>query len=108
MADANRSPGRAPRGATAGTVRQRRTGGTATTASRSRGTGNSGGLWKFYTEDSTGLKITSFGYEPRLHRFRFCAAYLGKIHTWSLNDDVALFFDLRRFIIYSDALPFLG
>ncbi|KAI6230103.1 Protein transport protein Sec61 subunit beta [Aphelenchoides fujianensis] len=62
MSDTARSPARSVRPAGAsGAVRQRRAG-NATAASsgatRARAGGvNNGGLWRFYTEDSTGLKI---------------------------------------------------
>ncbi|KAK0425599.1 hypothetical protein QR680_009280 [Steinernema hermaphroditum] len=60
MSDTGRSPGRSTRSGTAGTaVRQRRGAGAASSgAGRARAGGvNNGGLWRFYTEDSTGLKI---------------------------------------------------
>jgi protein transport protein SEC61 subunit beta len=53
-----RSPSKAvaPRSSTGGTVRQRKT--TTTTAARTRNTGaGSGGMWRFYTDDSPGIKV---------------------------------------------------
>lgn len=55
----SRSPTKAmaPRSASGGTVRQRKST-TTTTAARSRNTGaNSGGMWRFYTDDSPGIKV---------------------------------------------------
>ncbi|EPB76384.1 Sec61beta family protein [Ancylostoma ceylanicum] len=52
MSDTGRSP--RPAGSQ---LRQRRGGGAATASSGRPRAGNSGGLWRFYTEDSTGLKI---------------------------------------------------
>ncbi|KAK6632416.1 hypothetical protein RUM44_007458 [Polyplax serrata] len=56
---AGRSPAKAiaPRTASGSTVRQRKSTST-TTASRSRNAGaNSGGMWRFYTDDSPGIKV---------------------------------------------------
>jgi len=53
-----RSPSKAiaPRTGGSGTVRQRKT--TVATSSRNRNTGtNSGGMWRFYTDDSPGIKV---------------------------------------------------
>ncbi|PIO65003.1 Sec61beta family protein, partial [Teladorsagia circumcincta] len=52
MSDTGRSP--RPAGSQ---LRQRRGGGAAAASSGRARAGNSGGLWRFYTEDSTGLKI---------------------------------------------------
>ncbi|VDM60908.1 unnamed protein product [Angiostrongylus costaricensis] len=52
MSDTGRSP--RPGGTQ---LRQRRGGGTAAVSSGRPRAGNSSGLWRFYTEDSTGLKI---------------------------------------------------
>merc|ERR1711911_274204 len=58
----SRSPkSMAPRAGSGSTVRQRKTTTTSTTAARSRTTGaNSGGMWKFYTDDSPELKLAQF------------------------------------------------
>lgn len=58
VGSSSRSPSKAvaPRSAAGGTVRQRKT--TTTTAPRSRNTGaGSGGMWRFYTDDSPGIKV---------------------------------------------------
>lgn len=55
---ATRSPSKvvAPRSTNGSTVRQRKT--TTTTAARSRNTGaGTGGMWRFYTDDSPGIKV---------------------------------------------------
>ncbi|CAB3409868.1 unnamed protein product [Caenorhabditis bovis] len=72
MADSGRSP--RPAG---GAVRQRRGGATAAPA-RARG-GNNGGLWRFYTEDSTGLKI---GPVPVLVMSLVFIASVFVLHIW--------------------------
>ncbi|KAH1024543.1 hypothetical protein HUJ05_004008 [Dendroctonus ponderosae] len=53
-----RSPakGGAPRAGTGGAVRQRKTTTTTTTARRNTGAGT-GGMWRFYTDDSPGIKV---------------------------------------------------
>uniref|UniRef100_A0A914BZW9 Protein transport protein Sec61 subunit beta n=1 Tax=Acrobeloides nanus TaxID=290746 RepID=A0A914BZW9_9BILA len=83
MSDAAKSPGRAPRAAAGGAVRQRRSGAAAAAASaRSRpgaGGGNTGGLWRFYTEDSTGLKI---GPVPVLVMSLVFIASVFVLHIW--------------------------
>ncbi|KAF8368268.1 hypothetical protein PRIPAC_86097 [Pristionchus pacificus] len=71
---------RAPTGAAGPQLRQRRTGGaTTTTAVRSRAGVNNGGLWKFYTEDSTGLKI---GPVPVLVMSLVFIASVFVLHIW--------------------------
>ncbi|CAO4375743.1 Protein CBG16816 [Caenorhabditis briggsae] len=72
MADTGRSPR-----PTAGGVRQRKGGATAAPA-RARG-GNNGGLWRFYTEDSTGLKI---GPVPVLVMSLVFIASVFVLHIW--------------------------
>ena len=68
-----------------GAVRQRRTGGGgASGANRTRtaaggGGGASGGLWRFYTEDSTGLKI---GPVPVLVMSLVFIASVFLLHIW--------------------------
>uniref|UniRef100_A0A1I7ZKC0 Protein transport protein Sec61 subunit beta n=1 Tax=Steinernema glaseri TaxID=37863 RepID=A0A1I7ZKC0_9BILA len=83
MSDTGRSPGRTARsGATGGTVRQRRGAGAASSgAGRARGGGgvNNGGLWRFYTEDSTGLKI---GPVPVLVMSLSFIAAVFVLHIW--------------------------
>ncbi|KAI1728863.1 sec61beta family domain-containing protein [Ditylenchus destructor] len=91
MSDTGKSAGRiAARAAAAasGTVRQRRggAGGTGGTATRARATGggggagmNTGGLWRFYTEDSTGLKI---GPVPVLVMSLVFIASVFVLHIW--------------------------
>ncbi|VDO21312.1 hypothetical protein V3C99_008436 [Haemonchus contortus] len=70
--------GRSPR--PAGTqLRQRRGGGTATASSGRARAGNNGGLWRFYTEDSTGLKI---GPVPVLVMSLVFIASVFVLHIW--------------------------
>ncbi|KJH52692.1 Sec61beta family protein [Dictyocaulus viviparus] len=73
MSDAGRSP--RPGGTQ---LRQRRGGGAAATSARPRA-GNSGGLWRFYTEDSTGLKI---GPVPVLVMSLVFIASVFVLHIW--------------------------
>ena len=95
MSDTGRSPARAGRGGTGGTVRQRRAGGgefspfstwltvdmyspgTAASGGQ-RGTG-SGGMWRFYTEDSQGVKI---GPVPVLVMSLVFIASVFLLHIW--------------------------
>uniref|UniRef100_A0AC35FGI9 Protein transport protein Sec61 subunit beta n=1 Tax=Panagrolaimus sp. PS1159 TaxID=55785 RepID=A0AC35FGI9_9BILA len=68
--------------AASGAVRQRRGAGGAssTTAATTRSrAGNTGGLWKFYTEDSTGLKI---GPVPVLVMSLVFIASVFVLHIW--------------------------
>ncbi|CAD1472923.1 unnamed protein product, partial [Heterotrigona itama] len=53
-----RSPSKAitPRTGGGGTVRQRKTATTTSTRSRNTGAG-SDGMWRFYTDDSPGIKV---------------------------------------------------
>jgi len=80
---ASRSPkaGAAPRpGAGAGTVRQRKTVSSTTTATRSRAGGtSSGGMWKFYTDDSPGIKV---GPVPVLVMSLMFIASVFLLHIW--------------------------
>ncbi|KAF5304461.1 hypothetical protein FQA39_LY09657 [Lamprigera yunnana] len=58
VGSSSRSPSKAvaPRsGGGGGTVRQRKT--TTTTTARARNTAASGGMWRFYTDDSPGIKV---------------------------------------------------
>ncbi|KAI6207549.1 Protein transport protein Sec61 subunit beta [Aphelenchoides besseyi] len=85
MSDTARSPARAVRpAASGGAVRQRRggnttTAGAAATRSRAAGGVNNGGLWRFYTEDSTGLKI---GPVPVLVLSLVFIASVFVLHIW--------------------------
>ncbi|KAH7727742.1 transporter Sec61 subunit beta [Aphelenchoides avenae] len=81
MSDTARSPGRVARAAPSGAVRQRRGAAAASSgATRSRvGAGNNGGLWRFYTEDSTGLKI---GPVPVLVMSLVFIASVFVLHIW--------------------------
>ncbi|XP_061707057.1 protein transport protein Sec61 subunit beta [Cydia fagiglandana] len=76
-----RSPSKAtaaPRSSTGGTVRQRKT--TTTTAARSRTTGaGSGGMWRFYTDDSPGVKV---GPVPVLVMSLLFIASVFMLHIW--------------------------
>nr|ABR27863.1 Sec61 protein translocation complex beta subunit [Triatoma infestans] len=77
----SRSPAKmaAPRSsAGSGTVRQRKT--TTTTAARSRNTAaNSGGMWRFYTDDSPGIKV---GPVPVLVMSLLFIASVFMLHIW--------------------------
>ncbi|BES88556.1 transport protein Sec61 [Nesidiocoris tenuis] len=76
----SRSPAKviAPRSATGGTVRQRKT--TTTTSARTRNTGtNSGGMWRFYTDDSPGIKV---GPVPVLVMSLLFIASVFMLHIW--------------------------
>ncbi|MFH4981944.1 hypothetical protein AB6A40_008653 [Gnathostoma spinigerum] len=82
MSDTGRSPGRTTRTAAAGgTVRQRRGAAASGGSSRSARSGgmNSGGLWRFYTEDATGLKI---GPVPVLVMSLVFIASVFILHIW--------------------------
>ncbi|KAH0815085.1 hypothetical protein MTP99_009806 [Tenebrio molitor] len=75
-----RSPSKAvaPRSSTGGTVRQRKT--TTTTAARTRNTGaGSGGMWRFYTDDSPGIKV---GPVPVLVMSLLFIASVFMLHIW--------------------------
>merc|ERR1711911_52635 len=77
----SRSPkSMAPRAGSGSTVRQRKTTTTSTTAARSRTTGaNSGGMWKFYTDDSPGVKV---GPVPVLVMSLLFIASVFLLHIW--------------------------
>ncbi|XP_071488802.1 protein transport protein Sec61 subunit beta-like isoform X2 [Diadema setosum] len=66
-----------PRSGGGSQVRQRKTGG-ATTRGRAAG-GNSGGMWRFYTEDSPGLKV---GPVPVLVMSLIFIASVFMLHIW--------------------------
>ncbi|XP_017784800.1 PREDICTED: protein transport protein Sec61 subunit beta [Nicrophorus vespilloides] len=76
-----RSPSKAaaPRSAAGGTVRQRKT--TTTTAARSRnpGAASTGGMWRFYTDDSPGIKV---GPVPVLVMSLLFIASVFMLHIW--------------------------
>merc|ERR1711911_346302 len=77
----SRSPkSMAPRAGSGSTVRQRKTTTTSTTAARSHTTGaNSGGMWKFYTDDSPELKL---GPVPVLVMSLLFIASVFLLHIW--------------------------
>uniref|UniRef100_A0A915Q0Y1 SAM-dependent MTase RsmB/NOP-type domain-containing protein n=1 Tax=Setaria digitata TaxID=48799 RepID=A0A915Q0Y1_9BILA len=84
MSDTGRSPGRAARAGSGGTtVRQRRGGPSAGSGRAARGGVSSGGLWRFYTEDATGLKI---GPVPVLVMSLVFIASVFILHIW--GDDI--------------------
>nr|XP_054754268.1 protein transport protein Sec61 subunit beta-like [Lytechinus pictus] len=66
-----------PRSSGGSQVRQRKTGG-ATTRGRTPA-GNSGGMWRFYTEDSPGLKV---GPVPVLVMSLIFIASVFMLHIW--------------------------
>ncbi|XP_032530012.1 protein transport protein Sec61 subunit beta [Danaus plexippus] len=77
-----RSPTKAtgvPRSSTGGTVRQRKST-TTTTAARNRSTGaGTGGMWRFYTDDSPGVKV---GPVPVLVMSLLFIASVFMLHIW--------------------------
>ncbi|CAD5207564.1 unnamed protein product [Bursaphelenchus okinawaensis] len=85
MSDTSRSPrANAARPAGAGAVRQRRAAPTSGAASsggtvRTRATANSAGMWRFTTEESTGLKI---GPVPVLVLSLVFIASVFVLHIW--------------------------
>ncbi|XP_011310058.1 protein transport protein Sec61 subunit beta [Diachasma alloeum] len=76
-----KSPSRAvaaPRTSGSGTVRQRKT--TVATSARNRNTGtSSGGMWRFYTDDSPGIKV---GPVPVLVMSLLFIASVFMLHIW--------------------------
>ncbi|KAG7317840.1 hypothetical protein KOW79_018875 [Hemibagrus wyckioides] len=80
-----RSPSKtvAPRAA-GSTVRQRKATGSGTrSAGRATASAGTGGMWRFYTEDSPGLKSWPSACtcnESAVHRLRLHAAHMGKVH----------------------------
>nr|SVE85941.1 EOG090X0RAK [Daphnia pulicaria] len=79
-----RSPnagGSGPRAGSGSTVRQRKTtSSSTTTATRSRAGGtSSGGMWKFYTDDSPGVKV---GPVPVLVMSLLFIASVFLLHIW--------------------------
>uniref|UniRef100_A0A914X5V6 Protein transport protein Sec61 subunit beta n=1 Tax=Plectus sambesii TaxID=2011161 RepID=A0A914X5V6_9BILA len=89
MSDTTRSPGRsggrsaAAGGGGGGTVRQRRGGASTKSGSGSSGgsraTATSGGMWRFYTDDSSGIKI---GPVPVLVMSLVFIASVFLLHIW--------------------------
>ncbi|CAH1987076.1 unnamed protein product [Acanthoscelides obtectus] len=79
VGSASRSPSKAvaPRSSTGGTVRQRKTT-TTTTARRNTGAGT-GGMWRFYTDDSPGIKV---GPVPVLVMSLLFIASVFMLHIW--------------------------
>nr|CAG4646779.1 EOG090X0RAK [Macrothrix elegans] len=80
----SRSPkavgGSGPRAGAGSTVRQRKTTSSSTTATRSRAGGtSSGGMWKFYTDDSPGVKV---GPVPVLVMSLLFIASVFLLHIW--------------------------
>jgi len=81
------SGGRSPRamptrstGGTGGTVKQRKTGtSSAASGGRSRAAANSGGMWRFYTDDSPGIKV---GPVPVLVMSLVFIASVFMLHIW--------------------------
>ncbi|XP_012286133.1 protein transport protein Sec61 subunit beta [Orussus abietinus] len=75
-----RSPSKviAPRTSGTGSVRQRKT--TLATSARNRTTGTgSGGMWRFYTDDSPGIKV---GPVPVLVMSLLFIASVFMLHIW--------------------------
>nr|CAG4648465.1 EOG090X0RAK [Moina brachiata]SVE93434.1 EOG090X0RAK [Moina brachiata] len=69
-----------PRAGSGSTVRQRKTTTSTTTAARSRAGGtSSGGMWKFYTDDSPGVKV---GPVPVLVMSLLFIASVFLLHIW--------------------------
>nr|ABX75433.1 srp-dependent cotranslational protein [Lycosa singoriensis] len=76
----SRSPkSMAPRAGSGSTVKQRKTG-NAAASSRTRSSGaNSGGMWRFYTDDSPGIKV---GPVPVLCVSLLFIASVFMLHIW--------------------------
>ncbi|KAM3719749.1 Protein transport protein Sec61 subunit beta [Dirofilaria immitis] len=80
MSDTGRSPGRVARAGSGGAAVRQRRGGTFAGSGRSSRSGvSSGGLWRFYTEDATGLKI---GPVPVLVMSLVFIASVFILHIW--------------------------
>ncbi|CAI4227155.1 unnamed protein product [Auanema sp. JU1783] len=71
--------GRSPRPSSGTQLKQRRSAGAAQSAGRARAAGSQGGMWRFYTEDSTGLKI---GPVPVLVMSLVFIASVFVLHIW--------------------------
>ncbi|XP_066156149.1 protein transport protein Sec61 subunit beta [Euwallacea fornicatus] len=76
-----RSPtkGGAPRASTGSTVRQRKTTTTTTTTARRNTGAGTGGMWRFYTDDSPGIKV---GPVPVLVMSLTFIASVFLLHIW--------------------------
>ncbi|KAL1490622.1 hypothetical protein ABEB36_013284 [Hypothenemus hampei] len=72
------SKGIAPRASTGSTTRQRKTTSTTTTARRNTGAGT-GGMWRFYTDDSPGIKV---GPVPVLVMSLLFISSVFMLHIW--------------------------
>jgi len=78
--DKGGASGGARGGGGGGTVRQRKAGGGGTAvAARGRTAGGAGGMWRFYTEDSPGLKV---GPVPVLVMSLLFIASVFMLHIW--------------------------
>lgn len=80
---AARSPGKAvasrPSAGSGGTVRQRKTASSAPASSRKAAGSSSAGMWRFYTEDSPGIKV---GPVPVLVMSLLFIASVFMLHIW--------------------------
>jgi len=75
-----KSPGKAVAPRTGGTVRQRKPAASSGTASKkSAGGASSAGMWRFYTEDSPGIKV---GPVPVLIMSLLFIASVFMLHIW--------------------------
>lgn len=82
----------APRGAASAGVRQRKTV-TTTKSPASRGVSNNPGMWRFYTEDSPGLKVYVF------------STFL--LHIFTLLSSDLIVFSFFLLFYYSGPVPVL-
>lgn len=77
---AAKSPGKSVAPRAGGTVRQRKPATTSSTASKkSAGGASSAGMWRFYTEDSPGIKV---GPVPVLIMSLLFIASVFMLHIW--------------------------
>ncbi|XP_055692126.1 protein transport protein Sec61 subunit beta [Lutzomyia longipalpis] len=73
-------PSAAPRSATSGGLKQRKTTSSSSTSGRTRAPGGgSGGMWRFYTDDSPGIKV---GPVPVLVMSLLFIASVFMLHIW--------------------------
>ncbi|XP_055703609.1 protein transport protein Sec61 subunit beta [Phlebotomus papatasi] len=73
-------PSAAPRTATSGGLKQRKTTSSSSSAGRTRAPGGgSGGMWRFYTDDSPGIKV---GPVPVLVMSLLFIASVFMLHIW--------------------------
>ncbi|XP_026473811.1 protein transport protein Sec61 subunit beta-like [Ctenocephalides felis] len=80
VGSSSRSPSKAgvPRGGSGGTVKQRKN--APATSARNHNTGtSSGGMWRFYTDDSPGIKV---GPVPVLVMSLLFIASVFMLHIW--------------------------